>query len=100
METFKDFLTELEQNISFDPEEESPEEFAKRAKLAHRQAGHSPSRAIKLRQQNIKDKTAQLKANPNDPLAKDRLAVKKMEERLVRMKIMLARKEDIARAKL
>ena len=100
MNSFLDYLAEIEQNISFDPEKETPEEFAKRAKVAHRIAGNQPDRALRIRRQNIKDKSAELKGNPNDPLANERLAIKKMEERIAKMKISLARKEDMTQARV
>ena len=97
--TFKEYLSEVEQTISFDPENETPEEVAKRAKLASRKAASSPERAIRMRQQNIKDKSAAIKQDEDDQFANERLAIKKMEERIARMKMMLARKEDMAARK-
>ena len=97
--SFKEYLVEIEQNISFDPEKETPEELAKRVKQAHRVSAASPDRAIRQRQQNIKDKSAELKANPDDPLAQERLAIKKMEERIAKMKMLLARKEKMMGAR-
>ena len=97
--TFKEYLSEVEQTISFDPENETPEEVAKRAKLASRKAAASPERAIRMRQQDIKDKSATIKQDTDDQFANERLAIKKMEERIARMKMMLARKEDMAARK-
>ena len=64
--TFKEYLSEVEQTISFDPENETPEEIAKRAKLASRKAAASPERAIRMRQQNIKDKSTAIKQDEDD----------------------------------
>jgi len=92
--SFKEYLVEIEQNISFDPEAETPEELAKRVRQAHRVAGNSPGRTLRDRQKAIKAKSADLKVNKDDPLAQDRLAIKNMEERIVKMKMLLARKEQ------
>lgn len=95
--SFIDYLVEVEQTISFDPEAETPAEIIKKAQLAQRQAAASPERALRARQQAIKDKTKVIKDNPADPFERERLQIKNMEERIAKMKMALARKEEMAK---
>jgi len=94
--SFKEYLQEVEQTISFDPGKESPEELVRRAKQTYRMSANQPARAIRSRQQDIASQEKAIKAQPDDPLAADRLAIKKMEERIARMKMALSRKEEMA----
>lgn len=96
--TFIDYLVEVEQTLSFDPEKETPDELVKRAKQAMRVGAASPERALRAQQQEIKNQTADLKANKDDPFARERLQIKQMEDRIARMKMLLARKEQMAGA--
>jgi uncharacterized small protein (DUF1192 family) len=62
-------------------------------------ASSSPERALRKRQQSIGDASKELKAKQDDPLANEKLQVKKMEERIARMKMDIARKEGQAKAR-
>lgn len=86
-------LKEVEMNLSFDPEKESPQEIMQKARNAARVGGQNPQRLIKQRKQNIKTKMRNI-AQADDPLENDRMAIKKLEQRLVQMKQVLARKEE------
>ncbi len=93
MQTFVEFLIELEQNISFDPANDTTASLVAKAKQAFKMASSSPERALRARQQSISDKQKAIKTDTNDPLANERLTIKKSEDRVARMKMNLARKE-------
>lgn len=93
-------LQEVELNVSFDPEKETPADVVQKAKMAQRMGSANPERAIRQRQQDIQQQkkaiTADDAAEGKDPLDPLRVQIKNMEERLARMKMQLARKEQAA----
>lgn len=91
--TFKEYLAEVQQTVTFDPTKETPDQVLKKVRQADRTATASPERAIRAQQQDIKDQTAALKTDKNDPFARDRLQIKQLEQRIAQLKMVLARKE-------
>lgn len=97
--TFTQYLlTEVDLNVSFDPATDTPADVAKKAKMTQRMGATSPDRVIRQRQQDIQKQkkaiTADDEAEGQDPLDPLRLQIKTMEERLTRMKMQLAKKEE------
>jgi hypothetical protein len=86
-------LTEVEMNLSFNPDKESTQDIVAKAKQASRMGAANPQRAIRQRQLNIKDKLHSIAAS-DDPLEPQRIAIAKLEEKIAKMKMALARKEE------
>ncbi len=99
MVSFIEYLIELEQTISFDPVNDAPADVVAKVKQAQKIASASPERALRKRQQAIGDAAGELKSKRDDPLANDKLQVKKMEERITRLKMSIARKEAQAKTR-
>ncbi len=93
MLSFIEYLVELEQSISFDPTKDTASDVTAMAKQALKIASSSPERALRARSQSIGDKKKIIQSDKEDPLAKEKLQIKKMEERIARMKMNVARKE-------
>ncbi len=93
MISFIEYLVELEQSISFDPTKDTASDVTSMAKQALKIAASSPERALRARSQMIGDKKKTIQADKEDPLSKEKLQIKKMEERIARMKMNVARKE-------
>lgn len=91
---FKNFLQEVELNVGIDPQKMSAADAINMVKQKYKMGAANPARAIKQKQQDIASQEKELKANPDDPLANDKLAIKALEQKLARMKIVLARKEE------
>jgi len=97
--SFIEHLMELEQNISFDPETDTPADLVAKAKQSYKIAAGSPERAIRARQQAIGDREKELRGDKEDPLARERLQITKLEQQIARLKMNLARKESMASKK-
>ena len=94
---FTEFLLkEVEMSLNFDPDKESPQDILSKARVASRMGAQNPQRFIKQRAQNIRSKMRNI-AQSDDPLEQDRIAIMKLEQRIVQMKQVLQRKEEMLR---
>lgn len=95
MFSFKDYLDEVNLNVSFDPDKEDVGDVVNRAKMAHRVGQANPQKWIKQKQQDLQQKEKETQVAPaDDPLKNQRLQIQDLEMRLAKMKQMLAANEE------
>jgi len=90
---FKEFLSEVEFNVGVDPDKMSAADAVAAVKQQYKMGSNNPSRALRQRQNNLKDKRKEIQSS-DDPLADERLAIQTLEQKIARMKMNLARKEE------
>jgi len=87
-------LSELDLNVGIDPNDMSVQDAVKKVKGVYKTAAASPSRAMKMRQQALSQQKKEIQQSENDPLQGERLAIQTLEDRLAKMKMSLAKKEQ------
>ena len=94
--TFIEFLLE-EVNVTLDPED--PAGSIQRVKNQLKTATRDPARAVRQRQQNLKDQEEQIAADEQDPeVAKAKESIRRDEERVARKRAQLTSLEKRATA--
>ena len=91
---FKEFLTEVDLNVSFNPAVDKPQDIINKAKKAARLGSASPQRLQRARQEEIKNRKKEIAAREDDPLEPLRLQIKTLEQKVARMKQNLISKEQ------